>query len=197
MVHLVQRTAYDLLLQSQPDNAVNRIRHKIERWKMPDPISLLARRALDRLQRAFTLAAPRVAVVLFGSYWNRWCTARRFQEEGTCVFGCLGLGKDSIEHYAICPIQTNFATNFLHIPPRHTSTLMSFFALDPNISDTLLTILMLNLYTCYTARNKLKHAPLTLDSSGYVRFFTQIAKQGTFGHSASQKILDSYLSNRV
>ena len=186
-----QRTAYDMLLQQQSDNAENRIRHKLERWRIPTPISLLSRRAHNRLQRAFNLVAPRVAVVLFGSMWNRWCTARRFQEEGSCIFGCPGENRDSIE----CPVQVNFARNKLNIPTVHSASLCSFFGLDANISDDLLTMAMLNLYVCYTARNKLKHSRPPFQVN-YDELMLQIAKQGTFGHNPSQRILNQFLATR-
>ena len=188
-----QRTAYDMLLRQQSNNAENRIRHKLERWRIPTPVSLLSRRAYDRLQRAFSLVAPRVAVVLFSSMWNRWCTARRFQEEGSCIFGCLGNDSDSIEHYAKCPVQVSFARNVLHIPAEATASLCSFFGLDANISDDTLTMTMLNLYVCYTARNKLKHTP-TPCQLNYQELMLQLAKQSVFGHAKSRDVLDRYHS---
>ena len=117
---LFQKTAYASLLQKQCVDAEHRIRCKLDRWKLPDPAGRVARRALSRLLLAFTLVAPRVAVVLFRTLWNGWCTARRFQEVGTCVFGCPGLAQDSIEHHSRCPHQRNFASEVFYIPVEQT-----------------------------------------------------------------------------
>ena len=190
---IFQKTVYLLLLEAHPGNAEFRIRHKLERWRIPTPVSLLARRAHNRLQRAFDLVPPRVAVVLFSTLWNRWCTARRFQEEGTCIFGYSGQNLDSVEHDSVCPKQTAFAKHTLHIPEAHVGSLTSFFGLDPNISDDLLTIIMINTYTCYTARNKLKHCRPDRQHGNYSSLMLQIAKQGTFGHSRSRQLLERFL----
>jgi hypothetical protein len=54
------------------------------------------------------LVPPRVTAAVFGTAWNRWCTARRFQKRScqinTCKLGCGGNAEDSIEHYSRCSI---------------------------------------------------------------------------------------------
>ena len=84
---LYQKTAYAMLLPVQSDNPENRMRHKLTRWNLSDPIGIVTRRALRRLSNAFRLTTPRVAIVLFRSLWNGWCTARRFQERGAVFSG--------------------------------------------------------------------------------------------------------------
>ena len=52
--------------------------------------------------------APRVIAAVFGTAWNRWVTARRFQNRGAqgnlCVLGCGAGTNDSIEHYSRCRV---------------------------------------------------------------------------------------------
>ena len=69
--------------------------------------------------------------------------------------------------------------------------------LDANLDYELQTILLLNLYACYTARNALKHhhAPHLCNNVGDCML--QCAKQGTFGHGASRGILQKWISNQT
>ena len=188
---LYQKTAYAMLLPVQSDNPENRMRHKLTRLNLSDPIGNVTRRALRRLSNAFRLTTPRVAIILFRSLWNGWCTARRFQEEGSCVFGCPGEAQDSIEHYAFCPVQVSFARDRLHIPAQHTAAVQSFLVLGHNLDDTLQTMLLLNLYCCYSARNAIKNHVEPRAQQNLHECMLQFAHQGTFGHSASQRVLAS------
>ena len=143
-----QKAAYNHLLQLQPGNAEFRIRHKLERWQLTDSVSLAARRGVSRL---------RIASVLFSTLWNSWCACRRFHSQGPCLFGCGPLAQDSIEHYARCLVQVSFARSQLLLPHQHTGNLQSFMLLDANLSSDMQTMLLLNLYATYTARNILQH----------------------------------------
>ena len=60
----------------------NRIRKKLERWKLPTPIGILARRARKRVEMLSSFVAPRVLAAVFKTWWNGWCTARRFKKIG-------------------------------------------------------------------------------------------------------------------
>ena len=93
--------------------------------------------------------------------WNAWCTARRFQEESRCAFGCnLEHPADSLEHYFFCPILVNFATNFLQLPthlirsPGHFLMVENFANDDEIISAAHLT------YTAYASYHHLRHPPI-------------------------------------
>ena len=189
----LQRTACDLLLQHQNDNAENRVRAKLQRWKLQDPPGYVARRAIRRLSTAFSLVAPRVAVVLFGTLWNRWCTARRFQEDGTCIFGCPGEAQDSIEHYSRCPRQIDFALRKMHLPPQHVGSLQAFMVLNKNIDDDLQTMLMINLYACYATRNALKHHQDPDSCRNIGECMLQFAKQAVYGHPKSRSVFARWI----
>ncbi len=184
-----------MLLPHQRDNPENRVRHRIQRWQFPDPIGHVTRRALRRLQSAFSLVTPRVAAVLFRTLFNGWCTARRFQEEGSCILGCSGEAQDSIEHYSRCPVQVRFATEYLKIPICFTGAPQAFMCLDKGLDESLFTMLLLNLYATYTCRNLLKHHVDPARSRDKCTCMLQIVKQGVFGHRASRSVLDRYISD--
>ena len=67
--------------------------------------------------------------------------------------------------------------------------------LDGNLSPELQTMLLLNLYACYTARNAMKHH---LDPQQLVNIsacMLQFARQGTFGHSMSRGVLSRWIAH--
>jgi len=108
----LQSRLYRLLL-THPVRGLNfedRFHKKLARWKLPSPLGTLARRARKRAQWLSKLVAPRVLATIFRTWWNGWCTARRFQKIGKCVFGCSPRADDSIEHYMWCPFTTQMAS---------------------------------------------------------------------------------------
>ena len=131
--------------------------------------------------------------------WNRWCTARRFQEDGTCVFGCPGEAQDSIEHYAHCPSQVSFARTKLHIPAEHSGSLQAFMCLNKNVDDDLRAILVINLYACYAARNAMKHHHDPQACFNVAECMLQFAKQAVFGHAKSRDVFARWVQvpNRI
>ena len=169
--------------------AERRLRHRLQRWKLPDPPAHVVARAIRRLDCIFKLVPPRVAVVLFSSYFNRWTTSRRFQGEDKCRL--CGGGGDSIEHIARCPVQTSFATNFLKIPPQHRDGLQGFFGLNNGISDKDLVLVTLNLYACYTARNKLTRSRLA--PSQVEALLVQLTRQAIMRHPSSRRIVEDHV----
>ena len=119
-----QSKAAELLIHL-PGYAERRLRHRLERWHCADPANHVVGRAIRRLQCIFKLAPPRVAVMLFNTYFNRWTTARRFQGKAKCRL--CGVGQDSIEHTVYCEEQQTFAREFLHIPSAHLTDIQGFF----------------------------------------------------------------------
>ena len=182
-----QAKAVELLLHN-PGHAERRLRHRLERWRLSDPPAFIVRRAINRLLCIFKLVPPRVAVMLFNTYFNRWTTARRFQGKAKCLL--CGVGQDSVEHTAYCEVQLAFARNYLHIPEAQLNDLQGFFGLNNGISDELLTLIALNLFACYTARNILSRNPLEKAAVGGL--LVQIAKQAVMRHPKSRKVLESW-----
>ena len=69
---------------------------------------------------------PRVKAALVRTWFNGWCTGRRFQRQDcSCIFGCSA--EDSIEHYSECRVVKDFAWRYLALPP--TSSSLSDFLL--------------------------------------------------------------------
>jgi len=186
-----QRVSCDLLLHS-PGYADRRLRHKFDRWTFDDPMGHVIRRAQTRLHVIFSLVAPRVAIALFNAYWNRWTTAARFRKVAKCHF--CGKANDSIEHIAICPVQTSFASKFLCLPPGHIGSLQRFFGLSNGITREHLSLVAINLYTFYTARNKLYYH--RLPSSQINDLLSQIARQSFMRHPASLKVFNDANADR-
>eukprot|EP00959_Pyramimonas_sp_CCMP1952_P054540 1140117-Pyramimonas_sp.AAC.1 len=62
-----------------------------------------------------TATPPCVRAALLRTWFNGWCTGRRFQQQRACIFGCAL--DDSIEHYARCPVVRDFARRRLALPP--------------------------------------------------------------------------------
>ena len=101
----------DARLQSNPSA---RMRFKLERWELAGLPGITADRfprALDDVRRYLP---PRVGAAVLKTAWNGWCTRRRFQLHGRCVFRCGSwVQEDSIEHYAGCPVCVGFLRNRL------------------------------------------------------------------------------------
>ena len=102
----------------RPD-AEMRMRKKLERWRFGGNPRILATRALRKRADLKDLVPPRVVAAVFSAMWNRWPTARRFQERSSpdnrCVLGCPGKAEDSLEHYARCRVLLDVASRQLNL----------------------------------------------------------------------------------
>ena len=77
--------------------------------------SLLPARLVDRVglvtARLAVLVPPRVHSAVYRTWFNGWCTSRRFRtcmgqdrvRSSSCLFGCSQTAEDSIEHCVLCP----------------------------------------------------------------------------------------------
>ena len=99
----VQKCAYDWLLNKESYCLLTRLRTRLHRWPFPDPEGWVASRAKHRILIIHKLLPPRVAHVLFSSYFNRWCTKQRFQVRGARCPLCNDF-RDALEH--ICRLLT-------------------------------------------------------------------------------------------
>ena len=199
---LFQRCAYQLLLAREGYNAEHHFRRRLQRWLVPGapPAGTLARRGLNRMQTFFRLVAPHVAIVVFRAWFNGWCTARRFQDRSSrCVLHCCRLtAEDSIEHYAFCPIVKDFALTS-GISQQAHCPLLSFLALEGVPDEDHQTLQILLLYAVYSATNVcrklLNEQPHRLEVDRH-DLLMQFAKQATFGHAKSRKVLELALRRR-
>ena len=77
------------------------LRRRLDRW----PLLTLPGRRVGKVRRVLNvlsrLTTPRVQAAYLRMVCNGWCTKRRFQHGGFCLFGC-GAGEDSLEHMATC-----------------------------------------------------------------------------------------------
>jgi hypothetical protein len=88
----------------------NFLGNRLIRWKLEDPIGILARRAVRRLHYVGRESSPCVAAQYWRMLLNGWCTGRRFQQHhARCVFGCDA--EDSLEHYCRCKLVWSFLTS--------------------------------------------------------------------------------------
>jgi hypothetical protein len=127
----LQRFIYKGQLKSEVHLKTHAVRRRIIRWtalinhrRSLGPIlpPRAAENFLHNLEVIHSKAKPRVAAAVWKTLWNGWCTSRRFQTEGRCIFGCASnLASDSLEHYLFCPILVHFTTGWMNIKTRSCS----------------------------------------------------------------------------
>ena len=131
------------------------MRRKLERWKLTDPSrhvcmnlqnlnvrirtpAWMGRKALHNLHLLGGLVAPRVVAACFSTLWNRWVTARRFQngehKDNCCQLGCGGGAEDSIEHYARCAQIRQVGVRYLRLRAPEQLSLHTFVLCNPYIT---------------------------------------------------------------
>ena len=99
---------------ADPYDAENRIRNRMQRWKLTDPPGHIARRAIKVLHSLSKRAPPRLVAHAFRTLMNGWITDERMRgilasAPRGCALGCRG-ATDRIEHYAYCPIFWKYAS---------------------------------------------------------------------------------------
>ena len=161
-----------LLVASESYNQKHVIRDQPDYWHLTGtPEGTLARRACKDLHRSLEFVPVKVAFVLFRTWCNGWCTARRFQvRRATCLLGCGVQGAfdeecfDSIQHHAYCPTVARFAGRRLQMPHALVRNLMNFLCLNTVVDDEMSTLQLLLLYAVYRSTNciRFSKAPGTL-----------------------------------
>ncbi len=64
-----------------------------------------------------------------------------------------------------------------------------------NLDDEVFTLLLINLYVCYTAFNHISHGKLAISEGfNFNYYLKELAKQATFGHSSSRALLQRYFA---
>ena len=179
------------------------LRRKLARWRIAGvPEGTLTRRAVRILHRAFALVPARVAFVLFRSWFNGWCTARRFQNRSAlCRFGCESGSAagchDSIEHYAHCKAVRAFAADILHLPHQVVGSLQGFLCLSAGLDDDTLTLQLLLLYAVYTATNVLRFAQPCAPIGSVKELLLQFVHQGARNSSNAQHVVHRAMFQRA
>ena len=188
-----QRAAAQWLMQARRPIAEDRMRDRIERWRLPGPPLRVARRILRLYDRLRCLGPPRLGAAALSTAWNRWCTERRFGRQGPCVLGCQAVGaEDSIEHYSACSVVRRFAAHFLRLVFPGSRGVAVITLAAPEVGDD--TALVRAAVLAYAVW---RHTEATRRSGlqGYAASFheqalQQAARQAVRGHSRAAKILD-------
>ena len=188
-----QAKALEQILSKERYNHEAFLRGRLERWRLQEaPIGIMTRRSVQRLTKIFSLTTVRVGVVIFRTWLNGWCTARRFQhKDSKCVFNCeCAFSEDSIEHYAFCPIIRRFATQHLHLSANLVGAMCPFLCLNRYTNDSTLIVQCLLTYATYTASNRIRFGGINPASICMNEFLMQIMCQGAFNHS-SHKVMNN------
>ena len=140
----------------------------------------------------------RVALVLYRTWVNGWCTARRFQvKEADCLLGCKPTWAercyDSIEHYAHCPIIRQFSRESLDLPEDATGNMLVFLCLQGGHGPETLCVQQLVLYAVYTATNALRRT--TGFTGQWKELLLQYVHQGAGQSAFAQQALRAHLES--
>ena len=179
-----QRFLYARLTRPSSLWAEERIRYKLQRWRLPGIPRLVACRVLRRLRALARLVPPRVHVAVFGTIWNRWCTARRFQivsqARHSCLLGCAS-GEDSIEHYLRCPLVLEVARCRLNLHCSGSESWLLCLLASEDLAiqrDSVLARIALLVYAAYRTTNAVRHCG-TLSREEAKRAMYQAIYEGT------------------
>ena len=97
----LQKTSLDILQRTRLEPCERFWRRRLARWRIGLPAAARPLRAQEILHLLRSALPPRVRAALVRTWFNGWCTGRRFQQRCACIFGCPA--EDSIEHYSLCP----------------------------------------------------------------------------------------------
>ena len=190
-VQRATRLALNLSMQFHPET---RLRQKLSKWSLPLFPRLRAMRAARLLPRLQRLAPPRVVSAVIRTWYNGWCTRRRFQQRGQCIFGC-SLGADAVEHYICCSRLLRHGEQRLRLPPPTTfaDRGVSFLLLEPrsNLPTDVLIRRALLLAAAYRLHCRLRHGAPIVDDEVLQRALTQAVKESAVGHARATQALDS------
>ena len=145
-----------LRLKAAPADLHTLLRKRLERWSGRGLLSTPIGRAVRRGERIIQLIKGQVpscvVAALVRTWFNGWCTPRRFQQgRGKCLLSDECTGDDSIEHYARCTWGWHTAKRRLRIEesPRNIGR---FMLLEQSANDDPF-LLAANLYAVYCTTN--------------------------------------------
>ena len=205
-----QRTAYQLILDKEAPNELERIRHMLQKRKLwnvnrfptPPNTGVLqstpnsgARRALGNLRAMKAATTPRVQSAVFSTIWNRWTTHRRFQKRSAatnrCMLGCPAPAEDAIEHYCCCPITRRLMRQRLNVDVNNFSNFHTYMMTNVNITDkALLCKIGLLVYAVYNTTNCIRNSVKLIGEEARYDCLCQNLREGAKGHKFSMEVLD-------
>ena len=190
----VQQAARGALTQVLRSHPERRLRHKLARWQLPVFPRIRAMRAARIVPRLRRLVAPRVLAAVLRTWYNGWCTRRRFQGRGRCVFGC-GLGADSVDHYMCCSRVHGVGQRQLRLPVpadfMERGVLFMLLAASSQLSDETLVRRALLLTAAYRLHCAHRREQPFADEGVLGRAFSQALKEAAAGHLGAVRCLDS------
>ena len=135
---------------------------RLQRWaalSSPAPFLRVLCSRITRVLLSTSSAPVSTRWALLRTYLNGWCTARRFQRTGACLF-CKG-GEDSLEHFSRCPIIRVVANSRMDLN-LCASRPLRFFMLDGDVlsRDQILRHAVF-LHAVYRAHNHLRWHPVS------------------------------------
>ena len=139
-------------------------------------------------------APPRLSAAVLSTLLNRWCTERRFQREGPCLFGCVDQA-DSIEHYLACRVFRTFTRTFLgSCSPALEDREWHLLAHEALDSPGKIVKVAIGLYAAYRATQRLRRLPphqrAALSQDEISRMLQQAAREGVRGHARTIALME-------
>lgn len=193
-----QREAYQQLMSKAWDRCVAEHRHrqKQTRWDLNTWPRLAAYRAISLFKRIGRLVKPSVHASLIRTHWNAWCTRRRFQQEGPCMFGCSATALDALEHYVHCRWFRELTENILHLP--RVNNMSEFLLLDHRLwSDRRLTVMAIAIHVLYTVFNRLRLHPSARTIEHLHELLRRTCYHAVLGHRGSANTLQMAMNNSL
>ncbi len=152
----LQKRVSDFCRSTCFGDAGHHLRRRLDRWSMetlPGHRVQRAVRVLGTLQRH---ATPRVQAGYLRAICDGWCTRRRFQGRGDCLFGCGG-GDDGLQHIASCAVVSELFCNGIHLPSiRGSGALDCLFCMNTT-DEEVIVARCAGLYALYRTYNGLRH----------------------------------------
>jgi exonuclease III len=170
-----------------------RLRKKLERWRLPLFPRIRAMRAARVMGRLRSLVPPRVLAAVLRTWFNGWCTLRRFQGRGDCLFGCP-CGEDSIDHYMGCSRLHSYGQARLRLPRVGSigDQGLSFMLLEAtsSVSDATLTRRALLVAAAYRLHCRHRRSGGLGEEGLLWRALDQAIKESSLGHRKAMRQLD-------
>ena len=182
-------------IASSPAPAFVHLRRRLDRWKIPTLPGHRPNRAIKAFQILRTDVPPRVLAAVYRGLFNGFITARRFQQQGSCVFGCNN-ADDGIEHYAACRRYHHICMTHLRVGrPPYADCLGDFLLISPYVeslpahvrenhaADRRLLIVMraIAMYCLHNTLLSIRHGMAPKADAGDV--FGQYVREAVKGHS--------------
>ena len=143
------------------------------------------------------LVPPKVLAAVLRTLFNGWCTRRRFQARGRCLFGCR-MGADAVDHYIECSRLHQQGLRQLRLPIpadfADRGALFLLLAAPSQLPDEALTRRALLLSAAYRLHCAHRRRPPIEDEETLRRALAQALKESARGHARATRSLDSVWS---